>query len=136
MTLARIPTIDDVYGKIVATNDRFRSDWRTEDLRWLTNALAGEVGELCNSTKHLYGGGTHRVDVKPADLLREAADVFVYLVMVVENVRETLKRSVTSEVDHKLTVQRDRVPQFAEVINDKMDEVRARFAAGAVGDRQ
>lgn len=72
------------WDEIVGFNDAYFGDWRHAPLPFLTNALAGEAGELCNSAKHLIGGGTHQVAVDQDMLLAEAADVFVYLALIVE----------------------------------------------------
>lgn len=74
----------EAWDDIVVFNDQHFPGWRQTDLRLLTNALSGEAGELCNSAKHLYGGGTKVVNVDQDEILEEAADVFVYLALLVE----------------------------------------------------
>ena len=62
---------------------RFQDDcfpgWEKTDVVYLTNALAGEVGEVCNDAKHLIGGGCSGKEVSRLDLLEELADVYLYV---------------------------------------------------------
>jgi NTP pyrophosphatase (non-canonical NTP hydrolase) len=72
------------WDEIIEFNDRFFRGWRDTPLVFLSNALAGETGELCNDTKHLDGGGTHRVQPSKSKMVEELVDVFVYLVLFAE----------------------------------------------------
>ena len=74
----------NMWEDIVRFNDRHFPEWRNTSLVYLTNALAGEVGELCNDSKHLAGGGTNKRTPSRADLIAEAADVFIYLALISE----------------------------------------------------
>ena len=75
------------WKRIIAFNDKYFPDWRENfELIFCSNALAGEVGEICNKVKKLYGGGTnHNKDtIIPYDLLEECVDVFIYMVLLYE----------------------------------------------------
>lgn len=82
-----VETLDDAWFAELEFQDgqeRFK-DWRKWTYSFLTNALAGETGEVCNLAKKLDGGGTHNVGkYKPADLHEELADVFIYLCLTAE----------------------------------------------------
>lgn len=77
-------TLEEEWGRIIKFNDKYFPGWREDDLRLLTNALAGEVGEACNSAKHMYGGGTNTVDTAAKELPSECVDVFIYLILIIE----------------------------------------------------
>jgi NTP pyrophosphatase (non-canonical NTP hydrolase) len=50
--------------------------------------MIGEFGEYANSLKHMFGGGTNQTkvdNVQPTQLLEELADMWIYLVLTVEN---------------------------------------------------
>ena len=78
-------SIDQIWEEIVIFNDTHFPDWRTWDWRLTSNALAGEVGEVCDATKHAYGGGTNASTGKLTrhDISREVFDVFVYSVLLI-----------------------------------------------------
>jgi NTP pyrophosphatase (non-canonical NTP hydrolase) len=66
-------------------NDIYFSNWRETELIYFTNALAGEVGELCNLTKKIYGGGTNNtmtVEELCKSMIDEIADIYIYLVII------------------------------------------------------
>ncbi len=78
--------LDDLWKEIEDFNDEHFPDWRKEDLRLISNALAGEVGELCDATKHFYGGGTNPdlVGNESMDhILEETFDAIVYAILLV-----------------------------------------------------
>lgn len=77
--------LDDLWNRIVVFNDIHFHGWRDQDLRLVSNALAGEVGEVCDATKHLYGGGTNPdlVSKETVDHIgEEVFDSFVYMVLL------------------------------------------------------
>lgn len=78
-------SLDDIWRDIVTFNDTHFPDWRSWDWRITSNALAGEVGEVCDSTKHAYGGGTNSASGKVTrrDIAKEVFDVFVYSVLLI-----------------------------------------------------
>lgn len=91
----------DVWNRIVDFNEKYFPGWRQAEYVFYSNAIAGEAGELCNSVKHLAGGGTHKLNVTTFDLMDELADLFVYIVLMSETVGfprlyfyETVKRKM------------------------------------------
>lgn len=74
------------WRRIIEFNDKYFPYWRKTEPIFYTNALAGEVGELCNLVKKLYGGGTNRRKVTSDDLAEEAVDVLIYLVLFLESI--------------------------------------------------
>ena len=95
--------LHDTWKKLLAFNRKYFPKWRATKEIYYSNALAGEVGEICNAVKHRDGGGTHKTQVTNDKLLEECADVFIYLHMLVE----------------KLGCNNER---FAEVINKKIQK--------------
>lgn len=81
----KLRSLDEVWQEIQTFNDTHFPDWRSWDWRLTSNALAGEVGEVCDATKHAYGGGTNsqtgKVDRR--DIAKEVFDVFVYSVLLI-----------------------------------------------------
>jgi len=78
-------TIDDIWKQIVDFNDLHFPGWDKEDLRIVSNALAGEVGEVCDDTKHFYGGGTNQElvgKITPEKIAEEVFDSFVYMILL------------------------------------------------------
>lgn len=76
----------EMWKRVEDFNDIYFPGWKNEDLRLVTNALAGEVGELCDATKHFYRGGTNPQLVgkeTTEHMLEESFDVFVYLILFV-----------------------------------------------------
>lgn len=75
-----------IWDRILEFNDRWFPKWRTTDPIYYSNALAGEVGEVCGAIKHMIGGGTRKVDEKTAvlDAAKEAVDVVIYLTLLLE----------------------------------------------------
>jgi NTP pyrophosphatase (non-canonical NTP hydrolase) len=100
-------SLSDVWTDIVTFNDEYFPRWRDEELIYWTNALAGEAGELCNDSKHLRGGGTHRVTPTKKKMRKEMTDVFIYLVLMAESEGIPLEDFI-KEVIHtqKLNIQR------------------------------
>ena len=80
-------TLSDTWNRIIQLNDNFFPGWRNEELIYWTNALAGEVGELCNTAKHIRGGGTHKISgpTLRRKERKEIADTFIYLALLCES---------------------------------------------------
>ena len=81
----------EYWNKILKFNDKNFPNWRQQvkgitSSVYFSNALAGEVGEICNMTKHMVGGGTNRHEVNRFDLALEIVDVFIYLVLLTEGI--------------------------------------------------
>ena len=81
----KISSLDQVWQEIQMFNDTHFPDWRKWDWRLTSNALAGEVGEVCDATKHAYGGGTNSTSgkINRRDIAKEVFDVFVYSVLLI-----------------------------------------------------
>jgi hypothetical protein len=93
------------WSNILNFNNKYFPGWRNVDEIYYSNALAGEVGELCNMVKHRAGGGTNHSKPKPGgmDIVFECADIFIYLSLLLER----------NGVDIVL---------FNQIINDKIDK--------------
>jgi NTP pyrophosphatase (non-canonical NTP hydrolase) len=79
---------DAIWSRILKFNDKWFPNWRTTEPIYYSNALAGETGEVCDAIKHMIGGGTRKVDEKTAmfDAAKEAVDVTIYLVLLLERI--------------------------------------------------
>jgi NTP pyrophosphatase (non-canonical NTP hydrolase) len=87
--LAKLVEIQTAFSR-----EKFPTFWdiKTEQdlalrLEYLTNALAGEVGEVANIVKKVvrsvvYGRGDLRLDDVRQELAEEIADVFTYLLTI------------------------------------------------------
>ena len=80
--------MSNLWKRVTDWNDEFFPDWRSRKPIYYSNALAGECGEVCNSVKHLEGGGTH---IQPSSssyrtqMLEECIDVYIYMVLLLES---------------------------------------------------
>lgn len=82
-----------LWDEILGFNDEYFPGWRETPIIFLTNALAGEVGEICNEAKHRIGGGTNKRIPTDEEMLEEAVDVFIYLVLLAENLHKGGQRA-------------------------------------------
>jgi len=73
-----------LWQSIVGFNDRFFTWWRERTLLYWSNALAGEVGEICGKVKRLIGGGTNKYPVTAEDIVEECVDTYIYMVLLCE----------------------------------------------------
>jgi len=76
------------WKEIIEFNDKYFPNWReNKELIFFSNALAGEVGEVCGLVKRLYGGGTNKSKPRPSkgNVAMECVDVFVYMVLLLES---------------------------------------------------
>lgn len=72
------------WKKILAFQDKFYPNWRTKKPRLLfSTALAGEVGEVCGTITHLDGGGTNNRKYNETQVLHQAVDTYIQLVLLV-----------------------------------------------------
>ena len=74
----------NVWDEILRFNNQYFPNWKNTEEVYYSNALAGEVGEVCNATKHRSNGGTKRKEVTDNDLLEELADCFIYMELIIE----------------------------------------------------
>jgi len=72
------------WKKILEFNDKYFPNWREVDLIYYSNALAGEVGEICNLVKKSIGGGTNKRSVCEEEIAIEGVDIFIYLTLLLE----------------------------------------------------
>ena len=98
----------EIWDKILAFNNKYFPNWKSTEEVFYSNALAGEVGEVCNTIKHRAGGGTNVSSPSEYELLEELADVFIYMELLIE-----LR-------GHDITT-------FAGVIEDKIEKNRQRI---------
>jgi NTP pyrophosphatase (non-canonical NTP hydrolase) len=96
---------EDIWTRTVNINDRFWFGWRGVNPVFTTNALAGEVGEACNITKKLSGGGSNIKllnDEFISELKHEIADIMVYTILLSETIGmryEEFKKEVNGKLD-------------------------------------
>lgn len=62
------------------------------------NAIAGEVGELCNLIKKVERDGFPPYDGFFQDLDSELADVFIYLVLIARFFNSDLERAILDKI--------------------------------------
>lgn len=118
--------INKLWAEIVRFNDKHFKRWRDQDLRLISNALAGEAGELCDKTKHFYYQGTNKKEidrVNPETILEEAFDVFVYTVLMVGAIRGEGAKFMNEKYDRELFVKvgLEKVKVLYERMGDKYD---------------
>jgi len=88
------------WVQIIDFQDEFYPNWRTEKPRLLfSNALAGEVGELCGVITHLDGGGTNNIKYTDDMILEESVDTYIQLVLL-------LARSGFQQIDFERAYKR------------------------------
>jgi len=100
-----------LWDQIIEFNDEYFPGWRdNRELIFFSNALAGEVGEICNKVKKRYGGGTNKNTPSQTDMIFEAVDVYIYLVLFLEafEVDENIFASVFAE---KMRINKERMIQ-------------------------
>uniref|UniRef100_A0A6M3JJ63 Putative nucleotide pyrophosphohydrolase domain-containing protein n=1 Tax=viral metagenome TaxID=1070528 RepID=A0A6M3JJ63_9ZZZZ len=78
-----------LWERIIDFNDRHFPNWRSTPAVYFSNAMAGEVGEVCSVTKRLAGGGTnseaHSGENRYIKLQEEIVDVFIYSVLLMQS---------------------------------------------------
>jgi len=73
----------DKWDQITDFQDEFYPGWMENLPRLLySNALAGEVGELCGVITHLDGGGTNNDKYTDDMILEEAVDTYIQLILL------------------------------------------------------
>jgi NTP pyrophosphatase (non-canonical NTP hydrolase) len=105
----------EIWDAVLVFNEKYFPGWRGEEEIYLSNALAGEVGEVCNTVKHRVGGGANLSRPSDYELLEELADVFMYMELLIE-VR-----------GHDITT-------FAGVIGEKLKKNRERMEKQRKGE--
>lgn len=73
------------WDVILEFNDKHFPDWRSRSPMYYSNAMAGEVGEICNLTKRIEGGGTNDKAFSKGDLVEECADVLIYMTLLLDS---------------------------------------------------
>lgn len=111
--------LTEVWDRLIKFDDEHFPGWREEGEVYYTNALAGEVGELCNKVKHRLGGGT-KPGPPPSleDLMEEVADVFIYLSLFVERIGKHSfdVTTLADAVNRKITKNEQRLQGAKRVI--------------------
>lgn len=71
-----------------------------EDWSWPQwgNAVAGEVGEMCNLIKKIDRGDT---DISIDDIANEAADIVIYLDLLCQSFEINLQNSIVNKFNEK-----------------------------------
>ena len=102
-----------MWKEIVNFNDARFPDWRKTPPVYLSNALAGEVGEVCSVIKRMLGGGTNRHN-HPApttkELMEEMADIYIYMVLLAE-VHDVNQEQFENAVKEKLKKNEERMKE-------------------------
>ena len=76
--------MQNVWKEIIEFNNKYFPEWKERDLIYISNALAGETGEICNKVKKYMGGGTNKEVVTLDMLALEGSDIFIYLALFFE----------------------------------------------------
>ena len=111
---------EEYWKKVLEFNDKYFPDWRKSHIIFMSNALAGEsgelsldvilsllltakVGSLCNMIKHYIGGGTSSATntVTREDILLELVDLDIYKILAVEGLGFT-EQDFVNAMDKKL----------------------------------
>lgn len=103
-------TLGEAWRDIIAFDDKRFKGWRDLVEVYWGNALAGEVGELCNLLKKRAHGGTKGDAPTKANVVEELADVFIYLVLTTERLGIAY-------------------PEFRDAVSAKMDRNEERVVA-------
>lgn len=74
----------ELWEDVIKFNDKHFPNWRDIILVYYSNALAGEVGEVCNLVKHKVGGGTNNDNPSEEKIIEELVDVNIYLILLAE----------------------------------------------------
>jgi len=105
-----------LWDDIIEFNDEYFPQWRkNRDIIFFSNALAGEVGEICNLVKKLYGGGTNndlQFAVHEDKIKKETVDVYIYLVLLLEALN-TDEKNFKKLFDDKMTINKNRMKRRA-----------------------
>ena len=109
------------WDEVIQFNTRYFKGWRGVDEVFYSNALAGEVGEVCNTVKHRAGGGTNKSNPSAYTLMDELADVFIYMEILVGR----MGLDVTSLADAIHT---------KVLVNKKRMDSRLKNSEGALGE--
>ncbi len=103
-----------LWERVVAFNDKWFPMWRNHNPVFYSNAMAGEVGEICSITKRLAGGGTntkaHEGENRYYMLAEEAADVFIYSILLLQSNHTDLDEFFV-HVWHKLDILEKRMAE-------------------------
>jgi len=108
----------EIWSKIIEFNNKYFPGWReSREPIFFSNALAGEVGEICNAVKHLYGGGTNRKEVNEELVALESVDALIYLVLLLDSLGFDYER-FSRIFDFKMCVLRRRMERAPITFRD------------------
>jgi NTP pyrophosphatase (non-canonical NTP hydrolase) len=82
--VTRSNCVTKVWDEVLTFNCIHFPFFRDVDEIYYSNAIAGEVGELCNMIKHRAGGGTNKKKPSNHDVMLEIADIFIYIELLIE----------------------------------------------------
>jgi len=78
--------VRSVWKRILEFNNKYFTNWREAHPIFYSNAMAGELGEICSMIKRMAGGGTNKKGtVLGHDVVTECVDLLIYMVLLVEN---------------------------------------------------
>ncbi len=101
--------MEESFKLIRDYNEKYHPEWKETLDVYLSNAIAGETGELCNAVKHFYGGGSKgKITDSKDSFFIECADIFIYLSVFL------MKNGIDAE-------------QFKEIIKIKMERNKNRL---------
>jgi hypothetical protein len=73
----------DSWKEIIAFQDLYYPGWHRNKPKLLfSTALAGEIGEVCDTVSHLEGGGTNDKVYSSFMVLHQCVDSYVQLVLL------------------------------------------------------
>ena len=107
--------ITDVWDQILKFNEEYFPGWRNTEEVYYSNALAGEVGEVCNATKHRTNGGTKTKEINDCELLEELADCFIYMELIIEKQGhdvETFATAIQNKINKNIARMEGRKKQY------------------------
>ena len=84
--------VEEMWNEVIKFNEKYFEGWRNRHPVFYSNAMAGEVGEICGGIKFVYGGGTHHKSVHKNDVGTECVDVFIYMILLMESLGMDFKK--------------------------------------------
>ncbi len=108
----------EVWDNILKFNEDYFPGWRNTEEVYYSNALAGEVGEVCNSTKHRTNGGTKTKTISDYELMEELADCFIYMELIIEKHGHDIT-TFAGVIQDKINKNKERMQERKKVYNGK-----------------
>jgi len=98
--------IKDLFDEIKTFNNRYFPQWTNQDETFYSNAMAGEVGEVCNLTKKLNGGGTSGKTPSHDEIIEECADTLIYTIILIQKMgfgASDFKKAIKDKIEKNRT---------------------------------